>query len=138
MLSPLMYLCTSAVVFNHLYKNIFLEHLSKICYKKETHNNSKYECRYSNNKTSFSYTFFYAVKFSCAIILPCKRRNHKASCDTRKHKQIYMFIASRIKNVSLNEYCQGLGGMGLHGDVSSMSRFVRAVFFKEKSVCKND
>ncbi len=38
-------------------------------------------------------------------------------------------------NVKLNEYCQGLGSLGLPGDVSSMSRFVRAVFNKENSVC---
>ncbi len=32
------------------------------------------------------------------------------------------------------EYCQGLGALGLPGDVSSMSRFVRMVFNKENSV----
>ncbi len=32
-------------------------------------------------------------------------------------------------------YCQGLGGVGLPGDVSSMSRFVRAAFAKQNSVC---
>ncbi len=41
------------------------------------------------------------------------------------------------KKLSLNNYCQGLGAIGLPGDVSSMSRFVRAVFGKENSVCGN-
>ncbi len=31
-------------------------------------------------------------------------------------------------------FCQGLGAVGLPGDVSSMSRFVRAVFYKNNSV----
>lgn len=35
-------------------------------------------------------------------------------------------------------YCQGLGAVGLPGDVSSMSRFVRAVFGLENSVCDGD
>ncbi len=40
--------------------------------------------------------------------------------------------------LQLDNYCQGLGGIGLPGDVSSMSRFVRMTFGSEKSVCKND
>ncbi len=35
-------------------------------------------------------------------------------------------------------YCQGLGAVGLPGDVSSMSRFVRAAFGRENSVCDGD
>ncbi len=42
------------------------------------------------------------------------------------------------KELPLNVYCQGLGAMGLPGDVSSMSRFVRAVFNCEHSVCEDD
>ncbi len=38
--------------------------------------------------------------------------------------------------LSLDNYCQGLGAIGLPGDVSSMSRFIRAVFGKENSVCE--
>ncbi len=38
----------------------------------------------------------------------------------------------------LQEYCQGLGGIGLPGDVSSMSRFVRIAFGRAHSVCKED
>lgn len=41
-----------------------------------------------------------------------------------------------LENFELEEYCQGLGSLGLPGDVSSMSRFIRAVFNKEKSVCE--
>ncbi len=37
--------------------------------------------------------------------------------------------------VELDTYCQGLGAIGLPGDVSSTSRFVRMVFHKENSVC---
>ncbi len=40
--------------------------------------------------------------------------------------------------VDLDNYCQGLGGLGLPGDVSSMSRFVRIAFSKAHSVCESD
>ncbi len=42
------------------------------------------------------------------------------------------------KKLELDNYCQGLGGIGLPGDVSSMSRFVRAVFGCENSVCTDN
>ncbi len=42
------------------------------------------------------------------------------------------------KNLNLDVYCQGLGAVGLPGDVSSMSRFVRAVFAKDNAVCEKD
>ncbi len=42
------------------------------------------------------------------------------------------------KALGLSSYCQGLGALGLPGDVSSMSRFVRAVFERESSVSKPD
>ncbi len=38
----------------------------------------------------------------------------------------------------LEHYCQGLGAVGLPGDVSSMSRFVRVAFGKMNSVCGDD
>ncbi len=44
----------------------------------------------------------------------------------------------RDEGLSYSAYCQGLGAVGLPGDVSSMSRFVRTVFGKESSVCKED
>lgn len=43
-----------------------------------------------------------------------------------------------LDKVNLNEYCQGLGSLGLPGDVSSMSRFIRAAFNKENSYCEGD
>ncbi len=42
------------------------------------------------------------------------------------------------KNLSLNVYCQGMGAIGLPGDVSSMSRFVRIAFERANSVCETD
>ncbi len=41
-------------------------------------------------------------------------------------------------NPDYTGYCQGLGAVGLPGDVSSMSRFVRAAFNLENSVCGDD
>ncbi len=41
-------------------------------------------------------------------------------------------------NLNLDPYCQGLGLIGLPGDVSSMSRFVRIAFCRENSVCNED
>lgn len=38
------------------------------------------------------------------------------------------------KNLSLHSYSNGLGGLGLPGDLSSQSRFVRASFIKENSI----
>ncbi len=35
-------------------------------------------------------------------------------------------------------YCQGMGGVGLPGDLSSMSRFVRAAFGRRNAVCAPD
>ncbi len=42
------------------------------------------------------------------------------------------------KQMDLNVYCQGLGAIGLPGDVSSMSRFVRTAFHAHNSVCEAD
>ena len=39
--------------------------------------------------------------------------------------------------LELNEYCRGLGALGLPGDLSSQSRFVRAAFVKMNSVSGN-
>ncbi len=38
----------------------------------------------------------------------------------------------------LDNYCQGLGGIGLPGDFSSTSRFVRAAFHLSHSVCEEE
>lgn len=42
------------------------------------------------------------------------------------------------EELPLEVYCQGLGALGLPGDVSSMSRFVRAAFGRAHSVCGED
>lgn len=44
----------------------------------------------------------------------------------------------REENLNCDSYCQGLGAVGLPGDVSSMSRFVRAAFSLKNSVCEED
>ncbi len=41
-----------------------------------------------------------------------------------------------IADMPLANYCQGLGAIGLPGDLSSTSRFVRAVFHRSHSVCE--
>ncbi len=41
-------------------------------------------------------------------------------------------------NLPLDHYCQGLGGIGLPGDVSSMSRFVRMAFGRAHCVCDGE
>lgn len=40
--------------------------------------------------------------------------------------------------IELNPYSRGMGAMGLPGDLSSMSRFVRASFIKSKSVFRGE
>ncbi len=42
---------------------------------------------------------------------------------------------SFAKGLVLDTYCQGLGGIGLPGDLSSTSRFVRIAFHKLNAVC---
>ncbi len=42
------------------------------------------------------------------------------------------------KSIELDIYSRGMGGIGIPGDLSSMSRFVRGVFTKLNSVCDND
>jgi len=41
-------------------------------------------------------------------------------------------------NLKLNKYSRGLGLMGLPGDYSSQSRFIRASFLKENSLCEKN
>lgn len=43
-----------------------------------------------------------------------------------------------IPNVELNTYSRGLGGIGLPGDLSSMSRFVRVSFVKAHSISNDN
>lgn len=42
------------------------------------------------------------------------------------------------EKIYLNRYSRGMGGIGLPGDLSSMSRFVRVAFHKLNSKCKED
>lgn len=42
------------------------------------------------------------------------------------------------KNLTFSEYSRGLGALGLPGDFSSQSRFVRAAFVKENSISSAD
>ncbi|MBO5836782.1 MAG: choloylglycine hydrolase [Oscillospiraceae bacterium] len=42
---------------------------------------------------------------------------------------------NRLSNIPLENYSLGMGALGLPGDYSSASRFVKAVFVKENSVC---
>ncbi len=44
----------------------------------------------------------------------------------------------REENQPYEDYCQGLGAVGLPGDVSSMSRFVQMVFGREHSICPEE
>lgn len=46
-----------------------------------------------------------------------------------------MPVNSFSENIPLKIYSKGMGALGLPGDLSSMSRFVRAVFTKENSIC---
>ncbi len=43
-----------------------------------------------------------------------------------------------LPELPLDAYCQGLGALGLPGDNSSMSRFVRLAFYAANSVCNDD
>lgn len=45
---------------------------------------------------------------------------------------------NRFKELGLSPYSKGLGAMGLPGDFSSSSRFIRAAFAKLNSVSQND
>ncbi len=46
-------------------------------------------------------------------------------------------VNSFAENLPLKIYSRGMGAIGLPGDLSSSSRFIRAVFTKENSVCGN-
>ncbi len=59
---------------------------------------------------------------------PCHLENLK------KYKYLRVDNKS-VTDVPDSHYCMGLGAVGLVGDVSSMSRFVRAAFAKENAVC---
>ncbi len=61
-----------------------------------------------------------------------------------EHWRRYGYLRNDNRDVVREEggddvsYCQGLGGVGLPGDLSSMSRFVRAAFGRSHSACEGD
>ena len=60
------------------------------------------------------------------------------------HLNNFMHLSARdpenlfSKDLPLSIYSRGMGGLGLPGDLSSQSRFVRAAFTKENSLCGRD
>lgn len=65
-------------------------------------------------------------------------KHHLFNLNNYRNLKITNGENSFSDSLKLEEYSQGLGAIGLPGDVSSMSRFVRAAFNKEHSVCGND
>ena len=55
-----------------------------------------------------------------------------------RHLSNTELLSTFSDNLKLESYSRGLGGLGLPGDVSSMSRFVRASFVKMNSVSSDD
>lgn len=55
-----------------------------------------------------------------------------------RHLQVTNPERSFAKALPVDDYCQGLGALGLPGDLSSMSRFVRLAFGRAHSVCGED
>lgn len=55
-----------------------------------------------------------------------------------KHISSKDSINNFSSNLKFDSYSLGLGGWGLPGDLSSMSRFVRAVFYNLNSICDDD
>ncbi len=58
--------------------------------------------------------------------------------DNYKHLRVDNKDNVLGKSIEPEAYCQGLGAVGLPGDVSSKSRFVRAAFGRAHSVCGGD
>ncbi len=63
---------------------------------------------------------------------------HMENLENYRHLRIDNKEVVRDDNSDYTSYCQGLGAVGLPGDISSMSRFVRMVFNKGNSVCDDD
>ncbi len=49
----------------------------------------------------------------------------------------YVATNNFSEHLNLKSYSRGMGGLGLPGDLSSMSRFVKAVFTKMNSICSD-
>ncbi len=63
---------------------------------------------------------------------------HLANLEHFRHLRNDNAEVVREDNLPYVAYCAGLGAVGLPGDVSSMSRFVRMVFGKEYSISEED
>ncbi len=61
--------------------------------------------------------------------------HHLENLDRYRHLRNDNRDVERVDMGTYTAYCQGLGAVGLPGDVSSMSRFVRAAFGLTHSVC---
>lgn len=61
--------------------------------------------------------------------------HHIANLNNYRHLRTDNTGVARDDSLPYDAYSQGLGAVGLPGDASSMSRFVRAVFARENSVC---
>ncbi len=57
-----------------------------------------------------------------------------ANWETYRHLRTDNTQVLRAENLPYSTYCQGLGAVGLPGDVSSMSRFVRVAFGLENAL----
>ncbi len=64
--------------------------------------------------------------------------HHIANLKQYQHLRNDNANVKREKNLPYTSYSQGMGAIGLPGDVSSMSRFVRMAFWKKYSVCEKD
>ncbi len=63
---------------------------------------------------------------------------HMLNLSNYMHLSAYPPENRFAPDVDLKTYCLGMGAIGLPGDLSSMSRFVRAAFARENSVCGAD
>ncbi len=61
--------------------------------------------------------------------------HHLSHLQNYRHLRRDNAEVPRETGLPYDSYCQGLGAVGLPGDVSSQSRFVRAAFGRENSVC---
>lgn len=64
--------------------------------------------------------------------------HHMQNLANYRHLSVDNGENTFAKDLPLSNFCMGLGAIGLPGDVSSMSRFVRMVFGRENSVCGED
>lgn len=63
---------------------------------------------------------------------------HKTNLSNYMNVTPHAPVNRFTKHLNLQAYGQGMGGIGLPGDVSPTSRFVRAAFMQQNSVCEED